>query len=94
MTQAGEPAPAGELADAVRVTEALIPGQGYGTAGGATYEYTDRRVTEGAVYTYWLVDIEFDDGSIDDVVPEIGNSTTVVRLDLVNKVYLPVVIKK
>lgn len=82
----------GELADAVRITEDLIPGRGYGTGGGATYEYIDRRVTEGAVYTYWLVDIEFDDNSVDDKMPERDPIT--VRLDLLHKLYLPLVIKK
>lgn len=84
----------GDLADAVRITEDLIPGQGYGTGGGATYEYIDRRVTEGAVYTYWLVDIEFDDVSVDDKTPEPNDyNTTEVRFDLLYKLYLPVVIK-
>ena len=36
----------------------LIPSQAFGSVVGATYEYVDTRATAGAVYHYWLQDVE------------------------------------
>lgn len=44
-------------ADAVLLTEEIIPGQGRGRVGGATYQYIDTDPLEGASY-YWLEDID------------------------------------
>ena len=43
----------------VRINEALIPGAG-DTVSGASYSYTDRRVTPGATYYYVLEEVEYD----------------------------------
>jgi uncharacterized repeat protein (TIGR01451 family) len=45
----------GSVNDAVRVTPALIPGQG--SEGGA-YSFDDVRITYGTTYWYWLVETE------------------------------------
>jgi uncharacterized repeat protein (TIGR01451 family) len=45
-------------AAAVRVTPALIPGQGRGLAGGASYSFLDAGAPDGPVY-YWLEAIDF-----------------------------------
>ncbi len=50
----------GRLEDAQDIG-AFIPGQGYGTHGGASYEYLDTAVTPGQRYTYWLVDVDVND---------------------------------
>jgi uncharacterized repeat protein (TIGR01451 family) len=47
----------GSLADAVEL--AFIPGQGHGTASGATYSYTDATAEANQSYSYWLVDVDF-----------------------------------
>ncbi len=44
--------------DAVRLNAELIPGQGRGLAGGATYTFTDTGVEPGNTYYYWLEDID------------------------------------
>src|SRR5262249_57053679 len=44
-------------AKAVRITPALILGQGRGQ-GGASYTWTDVDVKDGVTYTYWLVETE------------------------------------
>jgi uncharacterized repeat protein (TIGR01451 family) len=45
----------GGLNDAVRITPALIPGQG---SDGGAYSFTDTRITAGVTYWYWLVETE------------------------------------
>jgi uncharacterized repeat protein (TIGR01451 family) len=44
--------------EATRLNERLIPGQGRGLAGGATYTFTDAGVEPGHTYYYWLEDID------------------------------------
>jgi len=44
--------------EAVRLNSDLIPGQGRGLAGGATYTFTDTGVEPGYTYYYWLEDID------------------------------------
>ena len=44
--------------EAVRLNSELIPGQGRGLAGGATYTFTDTGVEPGHTYYYWLEDID------------------------------------
>ncbi|MBN1220901.1 MAG: DUF11 domain-containing protein, partial [Anaerolineae bacterium] len=46
----------GSLADATEI--AFVPGQGYGTASGATYTFTDKTAAADQAYTYWLVDVD------------------------------------
>jgi hypothetical protein len=46
----------GQLADAVDL--AFIPGQGYGTQTGRSYNYVDDTALPGSSYTYWLVDVD------------------------------------
>jgi uncharacterized repeat protein (TIGR01451 family) len=45
------------LADAVEI--AFIPGQGHGVHSGVTYSFRDNTVEANQVYTYWLVDVDF-----------------------------------
>lgn len=45
------------LADSVEL--AFIPGQGHGTASGASYSYSDKTAGANQSYTYWLVDVDF-----------------------------------
>jgi hypothetical protein len=45
----------GQRADAVRVTDALLPARGRGD-GGASYEWRDTNVQPGIAYSYWLVE--------------------------------------
>jgi hypothetical protein len=47
----------GQLADAVEI--GFVSGQGYGTASGQSYTFTDKNVIQGQTYTYWLVDVDF-----------------------------------
>ncbi len=46
----------GQLADAVEI--AFVPGQGHGTASGASYTFVDQNVETNQTYTYWLVDVD------------------------------------
>jgi uncharacterized repeat protein (TIGR01451 family) len=43
---------------AVRLTDSLIPGQGRGLTGGATYQFLDATAESGRTYYYWLEDID------------------------------------
>ncbi len=45
------------LGEAVEI--AFIPGQGHGVHSGATYSFRDDTVEANHVYTYWLVDVDF-----------------------------------
>jgi hypothetical protein len=47
----------GSLVDAVEL--AFIPGQGHGTASGASYSYNDETARADQSYSYWLVDVDF-----------------------------------
>jgi hypothetical protein len=44
----------------VKLNESLIPGQGRGLAGGATYQFTDETADAGRTHYYWLEDIDLD----------------------------------
>jgi hypothetical protein len=46
----------GSLAEAAEI--AFVPGQGYGTASGASYSLTDKTTATDQTYTYWLVDVD------------------------------------
>lgn len=46
------------FADATRLNSEMIPAQGTGGASGASYDYRDSDVTSGALYYYWLEDVD------------------------------------
>lgn len=76
-----------ELANAAVIV--FIPGQGQGTAAGATYTYLDKTVAEGQTYTYWLVDVDYNGTETPHPL------TTAVSLSSGGKpgLYLPLILK-
>lgn len=72
------------IADATEL--AFIVGTGFGTAGGATYQYIDQSVMRGERYTYWLVDVDYDGF-------EKVHSPQGVLVDIFYRVYLPLVVR-
>jgi uncharacterized repeat protein (TIGR01451 family) len=79
----------GSLVDAVEI--GLVPGQGRGTASGASYTFIDEEVEPDQTYTYWLVDVDVNGNetthepvTIDSVGLDEGNSSTI---------YLPLIFK-
>jgi uncharacterized repeat protein (TIGR01451 family) len=75
----------GKRTSAVRVTPALIPGQGRGQ-GGASYIWTDTAVDASLTYTYWLVESE-----ISGATNEYGPATASVRpAGMTYRLFLPV----
>ncbi|MGC8879601.1 MAG: SdrD B-like domain-containing protein [Anaerolineae bacterium] len=78
----------GRLEDA-RDIDAFIPGQGYGTQDGASYEYLDTAVTPGQRYTYWLVDVDFNGN--ETVHPE--SAVAAMNGGGSHTIFLPVVAK-
>ena len=69
----------GSLADAVEL--AFIPGQGRGTASGASYSYSDKTVKADQSYTYWLVDVDFN--SLETIHGPVAVSNTSLFLPLI-----------
>ena len=77
----------GQLADVVEI--AFIPGQGQGTASGATYTFLDETVAADQTYTYWLVDVDFNG------IETIHSETTSISTGSANltPIYLPLIAK-
>lgn len=73
----------GERADAVEVTDALIPSKG-GNSSGASYRFVDTGAEPGVTYSYWLVAVD-----LDGAREEFGPVTTAPRPARSNVVYLP-----
>jgi hypothetical protein len=74
----------GNLADAVRVTNALVLGQG---SAGGTYRWVDSSAVVGETYTYWLEEVELDGatnryGPVRAVPQQIG---TRILIPLINR---------
>ena len=70
----------------IRLNEALMPSQAVGSVGGASYQYTDTKVTGGVTYYYWLEDVE------------VGGASTIHGLvsaaaQRVYRIYLPIVLR-
>jgi hypothetical protein len=56
----------GTRADAIEITNAIIPGRGRGQ--GANYTWFDTTAAAGVAYTYWLVEVEIN-GTVTDYGP-------------------------
>ena len=54
----------GQRAEAIRLTDTLIPSRG-STTTGATYEFTDMTAQTGVHYTYWIEEVELGGTSSD-----------------------------
>jgi len=50
-----------DINTARKINSELIPAQGMGGVGGASYEYLDSSAKPGVVYHYWLEDVEISD---------------------------------
>lgn len=55
---------AGERAEAVRLTDSLIPARG-SPAAGARYSWHDQSAAPGVAYRYWLVEVETDGATVE-----------------------------
>jgi hypothetical protein len=77
----------GTRANAVRVTQQLIIGQGRN--GGATYQWLDTSAQPNVTYTYWLEEITLNGASHDH------GPSNAVRLIVMgaNRIYLPLVVR-
>ena len=80
----------GRLEDAQDIG-AFIPAQGYGTYGGARYQYLDTVVTPGQRYTYWLVDVDVNGN--ETVHPESESAVAAMNGGGDHTIFLPVIAK-
>jgi hypothetical protein len=78
----------GNFADAVEI--GFVPGQGHGTVTGTTYTFSDKTVQAGQIYTYWLVDVDFN--GVETPHPE-TTSISIYADGNGTKIYLPLIFK-
>jgi uncharacterized repeat protein (TIGR01451 family) len=74
----------GSRTGAVRVTAAIIPGQGRGQ-GGAAYSWLDQDAQPGVTYSYWLQEVELN-GTTYEYGPATAGSATAAQ----HSIFLPV----
>jgi uncharacterized repeat protein (TIGR01451 family) len=74
----------GSRASAVRVTQAIIPGQGRGQ-GGAAYTWVDTDAQPGLTYSYWLQEVE-----LNGTTHEYGPATAGGSVAAQHSVFLPI----
>jgi hypothetical protein len=74
----------GSRSGAVRVTAAIIPGQGRGQ-GGATYSWLDLDAQPGVAYSYWLQEVELN-GTTTEYGPATAGSAPAAQ----HSIFLPI----
>jgi hypothetical protein len=74
----------GSRSGAVRVTAAIIPGQGRGQ-GGAAYSWLDTTAQPGVTYSYWLQEVELN-GTTNEYGPATAGSSPAAQ----HSIFLPV----
>jgi hypothetical protein len=74
----------GSRAGAVRVTAAIIPGQGHGQ-GGAAYTWLDQDAQPGVAYSYWLQEVE-----LNGTTNEYGPATAGSAPAALHNIFLPI----